>query len=162
MNINQSLIDIDRELLLVINIAIILFSLCWLNIFNIILLKRKIILLILGPYLMTSLLVQSGVFSDRSKEIRIEAQNVIKNENLSSKKVEIITSGLRDEYATKKIIKLAIFMPNLGNGISNIQDLEKNQYAWISIADRESIDKEKFRILYDSKNLYPWKLVKKK
>ena len=110
---------------------------------------------------MTSLLVQSGVFSDRSKEIRIEAQNVIKSENLSSKKVEIITRGLRDEYATKKIIKLAIFMPNLGNGISNIQDLEINQYAWISIPDGESIDKDKFRILYDSKNLYPWKLVKK-
>ncbi len=52
-------------------------------------------------------------------------------------------------------------MPNLGNGISNIQDLEINQYAWISIPDGKSIDKDKFRILYDSKNLYPWKLVKK-
>ena len=71
----------------------------------------------------------------RSKEIRIEAQSVVKKLNLADKKVEIITSGLSDENSTKTIIKLALFMPNLGNGVSSLNVLEKNLYAWISIKD---------------------------
>ena len=159
---NQSLIDVDRELKIVINISIIIFSICWLKINNTIFFKRKIILLILGPYLMTSLLVQSGFFNDRSKEIRIEAQSVVKKLNLADKKVEIITSGLSDENSTKTIIKLGLFMPHLGNGVSSLNDLEKNQYAWKSIKDNDIVKKDEFSIVYDSKNIYPWKLVIKK
>ena len=110
---------------------------------------------------MTSFLVQSGIFSDRSKEIRIEAQKIVNKENLNSKKIEIITSGLKNETDTKKIIKLAIFMPRIGNGLNNIKDLRINQYAWVSISDNYLIEKDKYKIIYDSNNLYPWKLIKK-
>ena len=116
----------------------------------------------IGPYLMFSILVQSSIFNDRSKEIRVEAQKVIYQENLNQNKVEIITSGLNDENSTKTIIKLALFMPNLGNGVNSLNDLEKNQYAWKSIRDKDIVKKDNFNIVYDSKNLYPWKLVIKK
>ena len=162
LNINKEIIELDKNSFLLINVFIIFYSISMFCVKFAKTIKAKLILILIGPYLLTSISVQSGLFNDRSKEIRIEAQNVIQNEDLKSKKVEIITSGLKDENATKKIIKLAIFMPNLGNGISNIQDLKINQYAWIAITEGESIDTEKFRILYSSKNLYPWKLVEKK
>ncbi len=161
LNINKSIFEIEKNYFIFINIIIIISSISLFCVRFAKTIKAKFILILIGPYLLTSISVQSGLLNDRSKGIRIEAQNIIKDQNLSSKKVEIITRGLKDEYATKKIIKLAIFMPKLGNGISNIQDLEINQYAWIALPDGESIDKDKFKILHNSKNLYPWKLVKK-
>ena len=53
-------------------------------------------------------------------------------------------------------------MPNLGNGVSTLDDIEKNQYAWTSIKDKNLVNKDKYSIVYDSKNLHPWKLVIKK
>ena len=111
---------------------------------------------------MTSILIQSGIFNDRAKGIRIEAKKVIHQEKLNYKKVEIISSGLTNENATKKIIKLALFMPKLGNGIYNIKDLNINEYAWVAIPNNQLINKDKFKIVYDSDNLYPWKLIIKK
>ena len=53
-------------------------------------------------------------------------------------------------------------MPNLGNGIESLDDLEKNQYAW----SRFSKDKFKNRqdiILINNDDIFsPWKLVLKK
>tara|TARA_Y100001978_G_scaffold194738_1_gene202193 strand:- start:591 stop:2138 length:1548 start_codon:yes stop_codon:yes gene_type:complete len=161
-NLNQSAIDLGREFLIVINIGIILFLICWLKIYNNTLFKRKIILILLGPYLMISLLVQSGVFNDRSKDIRIETQSIIKKFNLADKKIEIITSGLTNELSTKKIIKISIFMPRLGNGLSSINDLSTNQYAWARLIDKQNEDNKNYDIVYESKKLEPWKLIIKK
>jgi len=160
-NKNQSLIDINRELIIVINISIIIFSICWLKINNTIFFKRKIILLILGPYLMTSLLVQSGFFNDRSKEIRIEAQSIVKKLNLADKKVEIITSGLTNELSTKKIIKISLFMPKIGNGLRTIDELSINEYAWVSSRDKKTEENKNYSLVYESKKLKPWKLIRK-
>ena len=113
----------------------------------------------IGPYLIASILVQSGIFNDRSKAIRIEAQRAINQENLSQHKVEIITGGLEDENASKKIIKLALFMPNLGNGVNSFKELKNNQYAWLALPDKNLVQSDKYKIVYDSKILYPWKLI---
>ena len=162
INLNQYLIDMEIELLVIINIAIILFSICWLTISISNSLKRKLILVILGPYLMTTLLVQSGVFNDRSKGIRIETQNIVKELNLDDKKVEIITSGLSNELSTKKIIKISLFMPQIGNGLRSIDDLSSNQYAWVSLPDKKSEANINYNIVYESSKLKPWKLIIKK
>ena len=162
VNINKTLINIDNYYLILINTCVIIFSISWLSLNFVKRLKDQLILIMLGPYLMFSILVQSGIFNDRSKDIRVEAQKVIYQENLNQNKVEIVTGGLSDENSTKTIIKLALFMPNLGNGISSLNDIEENQYAWISMKDRDIVKKDKYIIVYDSKNLYPWKLVIKK
>ena len=102
---------------------------------------------------MTSLLVQTGVFNDRSKEIRIEAQSLVEKLNLSDKKVEIITSGLTNELSTKKIIKIYLFMPKIGNGLKTIDDLSINQYAWASSLDKKTYENNNYDIVYESENL---------
>ncbi len=161
VNIKQSSIAIDEELIIVINIAIILFSICWLKVTYSHSLKRKLIFAILGPYLLTSLFVQSGVFNDRSRAIRIETQSIVDKLNLHEQKVEVITSGLSNEFATKKIIKISLFMPKLGNGLGSIDELKINQYAWASFPDNNTKTNEKYNIVYESKKLNPWKLIKK-
>ena len=160
-NNNQSLIDLDRELTIVINISIVIFSICWLKINNTIFFKRKLILLILGPYLMTSLIVQAGILNDKSKDIRIETEKILKNNNLGKEKIEVITSGFKSEKDTKKIIKISIFMPKLGNGVSSSKDLKTNQYAWASIPDEQLIIDKDYSIIYQSEVLKPWILIQK-
>ena len=108
---------------------------------------------------MTTFLVQSGSFSDRSKDIRIDAQAIVESRNLYDKKIEVITSGLSNEIDTKKIIKIALFMPKLGNGLNNINNLKTNQYAWISISNKELKSNKDYNIIYESNILNPWKLV---
>ena len=76
---------------------------------------------------MTTLFVQSGVFNDRSRAIRIETQSIINN-NLYEQKVEIITSGLTNEF-DKKDHKDIIIHAKLGNGLGSIDELKINQYA---------------------------------
>ena len=119
-------------------------------------------MILLGPYLITSLFVQSGVFNDRSKDIRIESQSIVNKLNLADKKIEIITSGLTNELSTKKIIKISIFMPRLGNGLSSINDLSADQYAWATLIDKQNEDNKNYDIVYESKKLEPWKLIIKK
>ena len=83
-------------------------------------------------------------------------------ENLEEKKVEIITSGLSNELSTKKIIKISLFMPQIGNGLRAIDDLITNQYAWASLPDEKSRADENYNIVYESNRLNPWKLIIKK
>ena len=118
--------------------------------------------MVLGPYILASILVQSGLFNDRSKAIRIEAESILGKYNLDEQKVEIITSGLSSELATKKIIKISLFMPKLGNGLSSIDELDINQYAWASLLDEKPETDKKYNIVYESKKLKPWKLIRKK
>ena len=159
LNINKTMISIDKYHLTLINLCLIIFSISWLSLNFFKKLKNQFIIIMIGPYLMASILVQSGIFNDRSKAIRIEAQKAINQENLSQNKVEIITSGLKDVNATKTIIKLALFMPNLGNGVNSFNELKNNQYAWIALKEENLVKKYKNKIVYDSENLYPWKLI---
>ena len=74
----------------------------------------------------------------------------------------VLRSASLDEISHSKIIKILLQMPNLGNGIESLDDLEKNQYAW----SRFSKDKFKNRqdiILINNDDIFsPWKLVLKK
>ena len=83
LNINKTLINIDYYQLILINTCVIIFSVSWLSLNFVKRLKDKFILIMAGPYLMFSILVQSSIFNDRSKEIIVEAQKVIYQQNLN-------------------------------------------------------------------------------
>ena len=44
----------------------------------------------MGPYLLILFLVQSGLITDKSKELRIAIEDLVKNEKLSNQSIEII------------------------------------------------------------------------
>ena len=116
----------------------------------------------IGPYLTFSVIVQSGFLCDRSKEIRIVSKSIIEKENLFREKIDIITTGQKDEMVSSKIIKIAIFMPKIGNGKKYFEELKKDQYAWTAY-DKDTISKkDNIEIIAESKVLEPWKLIKKK
>ena len=82
--------------------------------------------------------------------------------NLDDKKVEIIKSGLSNELSAKKIIKISLFMPHIGNGLRSIDDLSSNQYAWVSLPDKKLEANKNYNVVFESSKLNPWKLIKKK
>ena len=50
----------------------------------------------------------------------------------------------------------------MGQGITNIEDLEKNHYAWTN-QSRSALEKKvDYEIISDRKIFNPWKLVLKK
>ena len=152
----------DTTFRITISILLISFSIFWLIARQMNSFRKKFFLILLGPYLLLSISVQSGLLNDRSKEIRVVAQEIIQKEDLNNTKVEFVTDGPRDNLSTAKLIKIAIFMPKIGQGIKNIEDLNKNQYAWTTFpVDKIVINKE-YEVIANNEILYPWKLIYKK
>ena len=158
-NINFSKLIINPHDKLLISSGIILFSTAWLCIGLFRSIRNKIIFALLGPYIITTILVQSGTLSDRSKELRIATESIIKAENLNNKEVEVIKSDINSTNAHSKIIKISLLMPNIGNGLKNISELNLYQYAWVTNSNLELSNKNKIKIIDDSKIFSPWKLV---
>ena len=106
--------------------------------------------------------MNSGILNDRSRDIRIITQEIIQKEDLKNKKVEFVTNGPRDESSTSKLIQIAVFMPKIGQGIKNIEDLNKNHYAWTTFSVDDIVEKKEYEVISNPKILYPWKLIYKK
>ena len=161
-NIFSQNFDIEIKFRITYSILLISFSVFLLFASQINSFRKKFFLIFLGPYLLLSVSVQSGFLNDRSKEIRVVAQEIIQEENLHNTKVEFVTNGPRDELSTVKLVKIAIFMPIIGQGIKNIEDLNKNQYAWTTFPVDEIVKKKEYEIVANNEILYPWKLIYKK
>jgi len=161
LNSEYSKLNISNNDKLLISLGILSFSICWLSIGLFKSNKNKIIFALLGPYILTCTLVQSGTLSDRAKEYRIAAENLIKKESLENNKIEIIKGDINSSNERSKIIKISLLMPKIGNGLKEISELKKNQYAWTTNSDLK-IDKiNKVKIINDSKIFSPWKLVQR-
>jgi 4-amino-4-deoxy-L-arabinose transferase-like glycosyltransferase len=118
-------------------------------------------ILIIGPYLMTSCFLQSGLFTDRSRELRETMENISSLKSINSRKIKVDKSSLINNVSTSKIIRIALLTPNLGEGIENIKSLKTSELAW-SILPKEDQKKDaSFKIIYENEVIFPWKLIKK-
>ena len=52
--------------------------------------------------------------------------------------------------------------PNLGKNFNNLNELKPNAYAWMIESKNISHKSKNYQIIASDKNLYPWKLIKKK
>lgn len=159
--INHNL-EIERSTKLNISLCLLLFSSTWLYSLKVKSIKSKFILILLGPYFVFSIIIQNGLFNDRSKELRIATTEIIKNERLNNKKIEFIKNYNGNEISTSKLIKIAVFMPKIGEGINEIENLNSNQYAWTTIDKAEILSTDKYKIINDSEIFKPWILILKK
>ena len=162
LNINNYFQDINLISKSLINFSLLIFSATWLYLPFAKKNNRNLFLIIIGPYLLFSLTVQSGVFCDRAKEIRIASQYILEKENLFKEKIEFILTGQKDESVSSKLIKIAIFMPKIGTGKEYIEDLKKNEYAWTAYDKEKILMKDNVEIIAEAKALNPWKLIQKK
>jgi len=154
--------SLDNREKFFITIGGLLFSIIWI-LYNFIINKNiKLIFSILGPYFLIVCLVQSGLITDKSKDLRIAIDNLIKTEEIGNKQVEIIKSEISNDKSFSKVIKIMIQMPKLGEGVNKLDDVKKNHYAWTT----SNIDKKNkildYEIIRDDKVFYPWKLIKRR
>ena len=143
-------------------LGLILFGLSWSFLENKTNFKTFLIILIMGPYLLTSFLLGSGLFTDRSREIRetmefVSSIDIVKNQN-----IKVIKSGKNSAESHSKIIRISLLTPNLGNRLKSIKDLNSGELAWYKESSDKSIKDHSYEILYKNDTLKPWKLILKK
>ena len=116
----------------------------------------------IGPYLFTSFILQSGLFTDRSREIRETMEYVSSIDLVKNQYIKVIKSGKNNTESNSKMIRIALLTPNLGKRLSNINDLNPGELAWWSESSDELIDLKSYDILYKNSTLKPWRLILKK
>ena len=153
-------INLDKQQEIFLYISLLSFSILWYSFNFTKTFKHKLLLIILGPYLLISLIVQSGTLTDRSKDLRIESEKLVKDEKLIKEKIEFVNREASSSESHSKIIKIALLMPEIGNGIDDISSLKSNQYAWTT-SEIILEKKGEYKIISESKIFKPWKLIKK-
>jgi 4-amino-4-deoxy-L-arabinose transferase-like glycosyltransferase len=140
-----------------------LFSLMWIIYNHLKNKKRKLNLAILGPYLLALFLVQSGLITDKSKELRIAIDDLVQNEKLSNIPIEVIKPDISNDETISKIIKIMVKTPKIGKRrLDNLSELKANSYAWTTKNFNENNKIKKFQIVNEDKIFNPWKLIYKK
>ena len=142
-------------------IGLILFSLSWSLIKKRSTFNEILIPLIIGPYLLTSCLLQSGLFTDRSRDLREKMEYVTSIEIVKSQPIKVDTSRINNSKTQSKIIRIALLTPILGDGIEGINELDTNELAWSTEPSEKLIENSSYSIIYEDRILKPWKLILK-
>ena len=112
---------------------------------------------------MALFLVQSGLITDKSKELRIAIDDLVKNEKLSNISIEVIKPDISNDETLSKIIKILVKTPKIGERrLDNLSSLSRDSYAWTTKEFNKKIKLQKYQIVNEDKVFYPWKLIYKK
>ena len=141
--------------------GLILFALTWTFIKSTQSSSQIISILIIGPYLMTSCFLQSGLFTDRSRELRETMEYVSSLKIINNQIIKVDKSSIINTVTESKIIRISLLTPNLGEGIENVESLKTSEIAW-SILPKEDHKKDSsYEIIYENEIISPWKLIRK-
>ncbi len=124
-------------------------------------LKEIFIIIIIGPYLLTSLLLQSGLFTDRSRELRETMEYLSSLDILKNQIIKVDKSNIENEKEQSKIIRISLLTPNLGDGINSIENMKVSELAWSTLSSKALYKSDSYQIIYYNKILSPWKLIRK-
>ena len=124
--------------------------------------KEILIILIIGPYLLTSLLLQSGLFTDRSRELREKMEYVSSLDIVKSQPIKVDKSGIKNARSHSKIIRISLLTPKLGEGLESIDQLKKAELAWTTDLKKIKNNDYPYVLIYENDILNPWKLILKK
>ncbi|MBO8232671.1 dolichyl-phosphate-mannose--protein mannosyltransferase [Prochlorococcus marinus str. MU1402] len=124
--------------------------------------KEILITLIIGPYLLTSFLLQSGLFTDRSREIREKMEYVSSLDVVKNRQIKVDKSGIKNPRSQSKIIKISLLTPILGESLESIDQLNKSELAWSTEFKDIKNNNSDYEIIYENDVLQPWKLILKK
>ena len=110
---------------------------------------------------MTSCFLQSGLFTDRSRELRETMENISSLKTINSRIIKVDKSSIINDISQSKIIRIALLTPNLGEGIENINSLKTSELAWSILPKEDQKKDNSFKIIYENEVIFPWKLIKK-
>ncbi len=156
------IISFDERVEIFIFMGLGLFSFFWISYNYIKREERKLNFSIFGAYLLILCIVQSGLITDKSKNLRIAMDVLIKDENLKNFPVAVIKSNASNDESFSKIIKIMIKTPRLGDGLNNLSELKRNNYAWTTTDINNNKKLENHLIINNDKIFYPWKLIYKR
>ena len=111
---------------------------------------------------MTSFLLQSGLFTDRSRELREKMEYVSSLDIVKNQPIKVDKSGIKNSLSLSKIIKISLLTPNLGESLENINQLNKSELAWTTKFQEVKNNNYAYEIVYQDDILNPWKLIIKK
>ena len=143
-------------------IGLILFGLSWSLLNKKTNFKNVLVILIIGPYLLTSFLLGSGLFTDRSKELRKTMEYVTSLDLVKNQTIKVVKSGINNSESQSKIIRIALQTPILGDGLNSINDLDTGELSWFNESLDKSSNKKSYEILYKNDTLKPWTLILKR
>ena len=141
--------------------GLVLFALAWTFIKYTHSTSTLISILIIGPYLMTSCFLQSGLFTDRSRELRETMEYVTSLKTINKRVIKVDKSSIINTPSHSKIIRIALLTPNLGEGIENIKSLKSSELAWSILPKEDQRKDTSYKIIYENEVISPWKLIKK-
>ena len=121
--------------------------------------QEILITLIIGPYLFTSFLLQSGLFTDRSREIREEMEYVSSLDFVKNKEINVDKSGIKNSESQSKIIRISLLTPTLGKGLESLDQLKKSELAWSTEFKEINNNNYAYEVIYENHILNPWKLI---
>ncbi len=143
-------------------LGLLFFGLSWSLIKNKHSFKEILITLIIGPYLLTSFLLQSGLFTDRSRELRETMEYVSSLEIVNNQPIKVDKTGINNSQSQSKIIRIALLTPKLGEGFEGINQLNKSELAWTTESKDRKSNNYSYEVIYENDILKPWKLISKK
>ena len=124
--------------------------------------NKILITLIIGPYLLTSFLLQSGLFTDRSRELREKMEYVSSIDIVKNQPINVDKTGLNKPGSQSKIIRIALLTPKLGEGLESIEELKKSELAWTTEFKEIKNNEFPYEVIYENEILKPWKLILRK
>ena len=124
--------------------------------------KEILIALIIGPYLLTALLLQSGLFTDRSRDVREEMEYVSSLDIVKNQPIKVDKEGIMNSQSHSKIIRISLLTPKLGEIVKDIDHLKKSELAWTNESKVIKKDNNSYEVIYKNDHLKPWILILKK
>jgi len=143
-------------------LGLLFFGLSWSLIKNKNSFKEILITLIIGPYLFTSFLLQSGLFTDRSRELREKMEYVSSLDIVKNQTIMVDKNGINNTRSQSKIIRISLLTPKLGEGLDSINQLKKSELAWTTDLKTIKNNDNSYQVIYENDVLNPWKLILKK
>ena len=158
----KNTIDLNSKENTFLILGLLFFGLSWSLIQNKNSFKEILITLIIGPYLLTSLLLQSGLFTDRSRSLREQMEYVSSLDIVKNQPIKVNKTGIKDSLSQSKIIRISLLTPKLGEGIASIDQLNKSELIWSTEFKDIKDNNHSYEVIYENDILKPWKLILKK
>jgi 4-amino-4-deoxy-L-arabinose transferase-like glycosyltransferase len=123
--------------------------------------RRTLAALLFGPWLALVLLVQGGLFTDRSPLQRMALAQPQVQDVLHQGAVAVVSDAALSGDAHSQLILVALASPELGPKLNSPAALQPGQWAWIQQDQLAGLQPPQWTTVAAGDDLAPWTLVRR-